>query len=119
MTRAKSPPTYVARDDFAQEVFIANLSSSWFLCLISGAVEADRPVYYDDYEYYYYEDDSSSSSNNNRDNDQNYDLTELVKAWKEYIKEKAEKPKLKEIVEYECPPRDESYRIPDETQCDK
>ncbi len=51
-----------------------------------------------------------------------YDLSELVRAWKEYIKEKARnqaKQVSQQVLNYECPPREESYRIPDKTQCDK
>jgi len=98
-----------------------------------------------DYYYYDYEEPvvkqtaqrrPQAASQTAADEDSDYDLTELVRAWKEYIKEKKRgsgrrggggrrkggrrRPALREpIVEYECPPRDESYRIPDPAQCDK
>ena len=45
---------------------------------------------------------------------EDYDISELVKAWKEYIKEKNSEEK-----DYECDPRDDSYRTPDTKQCDR
>ena len=45
---------------------------------------------------------------------EDYDLSELVKAWKEYIKEKNSEEK-----NYECNPKDDSYRTPDSNQCDR
>ena len=45
---------------------------------------------------------------------EDYDISELVKAWKEYIKEKNTEEK-----DYECDPRDNSYRTPDTKQCDR
>ena len=59
-----------------------------------------------------------------------------MKAWKEYIREKTPsggggggggnrggnrgRPfQRAPVIEYECPPREESYRNPSETQCDK
>ena len=42
-----------------------------------------------------------------------YDLSELVKAWKEYIKEKNSKDN------YECDPKDDTYRTADVEQCDR
>ena len=55
-------------------------------------------------------------------------MAELVRAWKEYIKEKASAEAAagaarrrvpQRVLNYECPPREESYRIPDSEQCDK
>jgi len=43
---------------------------------------------------------------------EDYDLSELVKAWKEYIKEKSSE-------DYECDPQDDTYRTADTEQCDR
>jgi len=109
----------------------------------------------EDYEYYYYyedelppvEEEKSAAAAEEKIPD--YDLSELVAAWKEYIRDKAEKELAEEdnfdrrrpsgqrrrpgagrprrpsrpdpvvYEEYECEPRAESYRVSDPTMCDK
>ena len=66
--------------------------------------------YYDDEYYYDYEYKEPASKVQSKD----YDLSELVKAWKEYIKEKNTEEK-----NYDCNPKDDSYRTPDSNQCDR
>ncbi len=84
--------------------------------------------YYDDYyyDYDYPQEAEKRPQEQPQQQEADYDLGELVKAWKEYIKERNQgggrgrprRPQLPE-VEYECPPQDDSYRTPDEKQCDK
>lgn len=66
--------------------------------------------YYDeDYDYdYEYKEPATKKAQ------EDYDLSELVKAWKEYIKEKNSEDK-----NYECDPQDDSYRTADLEQCDR
>jgi hypothetical protein len=74
-------------------------------------VSRRTPAYYDEeyYDYDYSEPETEVKS-------EEYDLSELVKAWKEYIKEKTTQEQLKE---YECEPKEDSYRTSDPEQCDK
>lgn len=74
-------------------------------------------AYPDDSVYYYYEDEYydyeyKEPPIEKAQND--YELSELVKAWKEYIKEKNSEEK-----NYDCVPQDDSYRMPDSKQCDR
>ncbi len=88
----------------------------------SSGGSATIEYYYDD-DYYAYDDYDpapATETETKAKDDQlsnEYDLTELVKAWKEYIKEKSTKEVA--IEEYECEPREDSYRSPDPGQCDK
>merc|ERR1712241_68155 len=63
--------------------------------------------YYDKYYDYEYEEPET------KEMQEEYDLSELVKAWKEYIKEKNSKDN------YECDPKDDTYRTADVEQCDR
>lgn len=71
--------------------------------------------------YYYYEDYYDVPAAPVRPKQSNdYNLEELVKAWREYIKERGpEKATTPKPIEYECPPREASYRTHDPEQCDK
>ena len=75
-----------------------------------GVFSTEPFNYYDDDYYYDYEYKEPASKVQSED----YDLSELVKAWKEYIKEKNFEEK-----NYECNPKDDSYRTPDSNQCDR
>lgn len=80
------------------------------LLYISGVFSTEPFNYYDDDYYYDYDYKEPASKVQSED----YDLSELVKAWKEYIKEKNFEEK-----NYECNPKDDSYRTPDSNQCDR
>lgn len=107
----------------------------------------------EDYEYYYYYEDELPPVEEDKpaaeEKIPDYDLSELVAAWKEYIRDKAEKELAEEdnfdrrrpsgqrrrpgagrprrpsrpdpvvYEEYECEPRAESYRVSDPAMCDK
>lgn len=100
---------------------LISASFAIFVCLLklSSAARKEVPLYYDDYYYEDYEDEPVAAA---QPADSQYDLGELVKAWKDYIKEKSPGPQRapqREIPDYDCPPREESYRNPDDKQCDK
>ena len=79
-------------------------------CPKTEVFNEDPVYYYYDDEYYDYEYKEPVMKKPQED----YDISELVKAWKEYIKEKNSEEK-----DYECDPRDDSYRTPDTKQCDR
>ena len=156
--------------------YFFELKDEGFFLAEGQAQSASPPV--DDYVYYeyYYEDDLSASPpppspprkgvtrapvKEPTEEVADYDINELVKAWKEYIREKvANEPKprrrtttpapvydydyydeplppprrrrpsgqrlrgqqprpIAQYDDYECPPRSESYRTSDDSQCDK
>jgi len=83
---------------------------AFFLVSLLEVFSNDPVYYYYDDEYYDYEYKEPVMKKPQED----YDISELVKAWKEYIKEKNTEEK-----DYECDPRDDSYRTPDTKQCDR
>lgn len=111
------------------------LASVWLLlCLFATTNPSSNghPTDYEYYEYYYADEEPAANSKTQSaaaaEEIPNYDIGDLVKAWREYIKEKAandaknggsRRPAPQEYVEYECEPRSESYRTPDLKQCDK
>jgi hypothetical protein len=92
---------------------IAFLYTFSVILLVKVASQKTSEYYYD-----YYDDEYTAEDKVVLDNTEQYDVSELVKAWKEYIKEKTIKA-TEDEENYDCPPQSDSYRIPDAAQCDK
>lgn len=83
----------------------------FYLFSVNKEVTSNTQYYEDEYydKYYDYEYEEPKTKEKQED----YDLSELVKAWKEYIKEKSSEDN------YECDPQDDAYRTADMEQCDR